>query len=222
MAGTIGVEFKQKRNFFDRAHVAAQIGKRNAAFLSRVGSFVQRRARSSLRRRKRPSVAGQPPSVHSKSEVATLKAIWFAFDPQHESVVIGPLRLNMHSAVWGEGGRTLASGAVPGTLEHGGRVGIRKVKAPDGTWQRVPRGHRRKAERLVPVWKATAADKAAASGVVRLPKRSGRGMASFYVIPNQTPVVVWVNIAPRPFMGPAGRAEMSNPKLWGTNKRKAA
>jgi hypothetical protein len=46
---TFGVEFKQKRMFFDRANVVAQVGKRNAAFLSRVGAFTnQAISRSSL------------------------------------------------------------------------------------------------------------------------------------------------------------------------------
>jgi hypothetical protein len=193
---SVGVEFKQKRMFFDRPYVAAQIGKANAAALSRHGAFVQRRARSSLRRRKRVSRPGEPPSVHSTSDIATLKNIWFAYEPAKQSVVIGPLRLNLHSALWDGGGRTLTTGAVPGILEHGGRVGIRKMKMPNGKFERVPFGHRRRAERLVPVWKATAQEKAAATGVVRMPMRNGKGMANFYRIPNPPSVIVWVSIAP--------------------------
>lgn len=218
----VGVQFKQKRFFFDRPYVAAQIGKLNAAFLSRVGAFTQRRARSSLRRRKRVSLPGQPPSVHSDNPVATLKNIWFAYEPANQSVVIGPLRLNLHSATWGEGGRALTTGAVPGILEHGGRVGIRKMKMPDGTFQRIPFGRRRKERRLVPVWKATPADKAASSGVVRLPLKNGKGMANFYQIIDPPAIIIWVNIAPRPFMGPAGMIETKNASLWLAAKQSPA
>jgi hypothetical protein len=217
---SVGVEFKQKRMFFDRANVVAQVGKRNAAFLSRVGAFTQRRARSSLRRRKRPSVPGTPPSVHSQSDVATLKNIWFAYEPGNQSVVIGPLRLNLHSATWG-GGRTLTKGAVPGILEHGGRVGIRKIKGSDGKFYRVPFGHRRRAERLVPVWKATAAERSASNGIVKMPLRNGRGSANFYRIPNPPSVIVWVDIAARPFMGPAGAIETKNATHWSATKKAA-
>src|SRR5690242_5646943 len=112
MAKTVGVEFKQKRLFFDRALVRREIGAANAAALSRHGAFVQRRARSSLRRRKAPSLPGMPPSVHTSDNYATLKNIWFAYDPARQSVVVGPLRLNLHSVVWGPEGRAMTSGAV--------------------------------------------------------------------------------------------------------------
>ena len=52
----IGLE--QKRYFFDRQAVIDAVGQANARNLSRAGSFVRRSARSSLRRRKRVSVAG--------------------------------------------------------------------------------------------------------------------------------------------------------------------
>lgn len=197
----IGVEFQQKRNFFDRPAVIKAIGKANAAALSRHGAFVQRRARSSLRRRKKPSAPGSPPSVHTSDPVATLKNIWFAYEPSTASVVVGPLRLNMRSNLWG----TITTGAVPGILEHGGRVGIR-----------ANRGGASGKPRLVPVWKATAADKATSSGVVTIYR--GRKTLNFYRIDDKKAAAVrWVNIAPRPFMGPAGQAELAKDKsgrLW--------
>src|SRR5689334_9736200 len=102
---SVGVNYSVKKMFFDRAAVSRLIGKKNAAGLSRIGTYVRRRTRSSLRRRKRVSNPGEPPSVHSDSDVATLKYIWFAYDPTNQSVVIGPLKLNLHSALWGSGGR---------------------------------------------------------------------------------------------------------------------
>lgn len=212
----IGVEFKQKRNFFDRQAVITAIGKANAAALSRHGAFVQRRSRSSLRRRKKPSAPGNPPSVHTSDPVATLKNIWFAYEPSTAAVVVGPLRLNVHNTVWGgETGRVRTSGAVPGILEHGGRVGYYSVRGADGKWQRVPRRRSSKPERIVPVWKATSAERAASNGVITL-YRGGR-VLNFYRIPNPTSVLIWHTIAPRPFMGPAGQAELAKDKsgrLW--------
>src|SRR5690242_12299768 len=80
--------------FFDRKAVvdATTVAERKA--LSRIGAFVRRRARSSLRRRKRVSRPGEPPSVHSKDDTANLKNILFAYEPSHRRVVIGPVGLN--------------------------------------------------------------------------------------------------------------------------------
>jgi hypothetical protein len=148
----IGVEFKQKRFFFDRALVASMIGKANAKALSRHGAFVQRRARSSMRRRKGASAPGTPPSAHSRDAVRSLKNIWFAYDPHKQSVVIGPLRLN------GEGG------SVPALHEHG--------------------------------------------GIKRIRQRPGRG---------KRPTTRVAHYPARPFMGPAGQAELAKDqsgRLW--------
>jgi hypothetical protein len=88
------VGFNQKQMFFDRQAVIDVVGRANAKNLSRAGSFIRRSARSSLRRRKRVSEPGQPPSVHTQDRVATLKNIWFVFERRRASVVVGPLRLN--------------------------------------------------------------------------------------------------------------------------------
>lgn len=88
------VGFNQKQMFFDRQAVIEAVGRANAQNLSRAGSFIRRSARSSLRRRKRVSEPGQPPSVHTQDRVATLKNIWFVFERRRTSVVVGPLRLN--------------------------------------------------------------------------------------------------------------------------------
>ena len=88
------VGFNQKQMFFDRQAVIDVVGRANAKNLSRAGSFIRRSARSSLRRRKRVSEPGQPPSVHTQDRVATLKNIWFVFERGRASVVVGPLLLN--------------------------------------------------------------------------------------------------------------------------------
>ena len=87
------VGFNKKQFFFDRQIVIDAVGRASAKNLSKAGSFIRRSARSSLRRRKKISPPGEPPSVHTKDPVATLKNIWFVFDPAQRSVVVGPLKL---------------------------------------------------------------------------------------------------------------------------------
>jgi hypothetical protein len=95
-----------KRSFFDRPEVerAVKAGERRA--LSKFGAFVRRRARSSIRQRKKISEPGKPPSSHSGE---LRKLIFFAYDASTGSVVIGPLPLNRFTG-------------VPRLLEEGGVV----------------------------------------------------------------------------------------------------
>jgi hypothetical protein len=87
------VGFDKKQFFFDRQIVIDAVGRAGAKNLSKAGSFIRRSARSSLRRRKKVSPPGEPPSVHTQDRVATLKNIWFVFEPRQRSVVVGPLKL---------------------------------------------------------------------------------------------------------------------------------
>ena len=92
--------------FFDSAKVQAATSRAERNVLSRFGAFVRRRARTSIRKRKRPSEPGQPPSSHT----GLLKRfIFFAYEPQRRSVLIGPVRLNQKV------------GDAPAALERGGR-----------------------------------------------------------------------------------------------------
>ena len=127
------VNVSVKRSFFDRAAVINEIGKWNAAALGKAGAYVQRRARSSMRRRKKPSAVGSPPSAHSTDAVASLKNIWFAYDRENQSVVVGPLRLNQVQQSWITGANT----TVPGIHEFGDVVTVREVSSNKGkTWRR--------------------------------------------------------------------------------------
>lgn len=130
--------------FFDSPRVLKAVAKAERKALSKIGAFVRRRARSSLRRRKRTSSPGETPSVHSKSDRATLKAILFAFNPSTRSVVIGPIGLNQANETGG--GRQ----TVPQIMEFGGTVSIREeqwanTKNPDRWFRRDLR--RRASER---------------------------------------------------------------------------
>ncbi len=115
------VGFSKKQFFFDRQIVINAVGRASAKNLSKAGSFIRQSARSSLRRRKKVSPPGEPPSVHTQDRVATLKNIWFVFDPAQRSVVVGPLKLN-GSRLEGSNRQTVPSlHELGGTAVVGGR-----------------------------------------------------------------------------------------------------
>jgi hypothetical protein len=95
--------------FFDRAKVMSAIDPATRRVLSGFGAFVRRRARSSIRTRKRISTPGAPPSSHT----GLLKQfIYFSFDAASRSVVIGPAKLNKPGDM--------------AVLEHGGDTTLRR------------------------------------------------------------------------------------------------
>lgn len=105
-----------KAKFFDR-ELDAKLDAGTRQALSKFGAFVRTRSRSSIRKRKKASKPGQPPSSH----VGTLKKlIFFVFDQQTQSVVIGPTLFSGTKFVGEKSG-------VPETLEHSGQVTIREV-----------------------------------------------------------------------------------------------
>jgi len=128
MPQPFAITMRMKDVFFDRAAVKNRMTKANCKALSKAGAFIRRRARSSLRRRKKPSPPGQPPSVHTNDRVATLKNILFAYDPHSESLVVGPVKLNQKALL----GPQLAGATVPQIHEFGARVKIREVKVGRG------------------------------------------------------------------------------------------
>jgi len=103
----IGMDIK--RMFFDRKAVTGAVDKATGRVLSRFGAFVRRTARSSIRKRKRTSRPGEPPT----SRTGLLKRfIFFGYDPSRRSVVIGPARLNQKV------------GDAPEALEYGGMTTV--------------------------------------------------------------------------------------------------
>lgn len=101
---------KIKYLFFDSPKVIRAVDKSTRKVLSKFGAFVRRSARQSIRKRKRTSAPGSPPSSHT----GLLKRfIFFGYDPDQKSVVIGPVPLNQR-------------GKTPSTLEYGGRATVRR------------------------------------------------------------------------------------------------
>ena len=106
----IGFKLKtMQSHFFDSAKVLSATNKAARKVLSRFGAFVRRTAKSSIRKRKKVSPPGKPPT----SRTGLLKKfIFFGYSPSAESVVVGPIRLNSKI------------GDAPRALELGGRTTV--------------------------------------------------------------------------------------------------
>lgn len=128
-----------KAGFFDRSRVIKSVDAASRRVLSRFGSFVRQRAKSSIRNAPKEDIAtglrlkgrrrkgqkvrdavskpGQPPYSHA----GLLRTfLFFAWDQDRKSVVIGPARINRPAVA---GGQT-----VPELMEYGGRT-ARKGKS---------------------------------------------------------------------------------------------
>ena len=100
--------------FFDSAKVIRSVDKSTRKVLSKFGAFVRRTAKQSIRKRKKASAPGSPPSSHT----GLLKRfIFFGYDTQKSSVVIGPTRLTENNR-----------GEAPSILEYGGRTTVDKKR----------------------------------------------------------------------------------------------
>jgi hypothetical protein len=75
-------------NFFDRKAVIDAATKAERQQLSKWGAYVRTRSKQSIRKRKKVSLPGQPPSSH---EGSLKRLIFFAYDKQDAEVVAGPL-----------------------------------------------------------------------------------------------------------------------------------
>lgn len=108
---TIGDGFSSALNpgsrlvFFDRDKVLRAVDDATRRRLSRFGAFVRTRAQRSMRRRRGVSKPGSPPYSHSGE---LRKLLYFGFDAEARSVVIGPVPFK--------------EGEVPELLEFGGDV----------------------------------------------------------------------------------------------------
>lgn len=109
----VGLTLKSaKEGFFDRPKVLGIAGEASVKVLSRQGALVWKIARRSIRKRKKPSQPGSPPSSH----VGLLKdMMFFSYDDSSRSVVIGPVLINKPTG-------------APRTLEFGGDTEIEEHK----------------------------------------------------------------------------------------------
>ena len=104
------IRFEITKLFFDKKAVRDKVDAGTRRVLSKFGAFVRRTARSSIRKRKKTSQPGSPPSSH----IGLLKTFtFFGYGPAKRSVVIGPVRLSQK-------GR----GEAPSLLEYGGTTKV--------------------------------------------------------------------------------------------------
>ncbi len=99
------IDMRVRNMFFDRPGVQRAVDKGKRKALAKAGAFVRQMAKQSIRKRKGPSQPGRPPHSH---EGSLKRHIYFGYDTQRDSVVIGPARLTK-------------SGDAPHILEFGGR-----------------------------------------------------------------------------------------------------
>jgi len=105
--GFINIKSSQ---YFDAKVVRRAMARVTAAALRYAGAYIRKAAQHSIRRRKRISRPGEPPSSHTGS---LRGLILYGYDRAVPSVVIGP--------------RKMGEGEAPALLEFGGVV-TRKVK----------------------------------------------------------------------------------------------
>lgn len=93
-------------------------------------AFIRTKTRSNvLRRRKKVSQPGKPPSVHSKDPTKSLKKIRFDYDNQSMSGVVGPVHFKANR--YGVRSQT----TTPNTLEFGGTLTYFEEYVPAvGAW----------------------------------------------------------------------------------------
>lgn len=177
--------------FFTTDRVIRAVDAATRRNLSRFGAFVRSDARHSIRKRKRPSAPGQPPT----NRTGLLKRhIYFAYDAAKKSVVIGPARLG---GVKGDG--------APRTLEYGGSA---KVRNPRRRLRQVGDG----GEIRVGGRDAATTKQGVTYCLIRTPAQARRANRLNRELYGAARVV---RIAARPFMTPAFRKNLpAGARMW--------
>jgi len=190
---------RMKEAFFDRPKVLAAMGIATRSVLSRFGAFVRTTAQRSMPHRKRRSAPGSPPSTHQGS---LRQLIFFGFDMNANSVVIGPVPIP---------GTT----GAPDVLEHGGTAIIKSRRRTRvvGKPGEIRLGGRTS--------RSTKSVVTADNRLVRVtyaPLRTAAQVARATLIQEQlygSAVNREVTVAARPYMAPAAQKEMQNlDSMW--------
>lgn len=128
-----------KRMFFDRGVIDRKVDRAILRQLSKAGAFIRQRARSSIRKRKKASKPGKPPT---NRKGFLRNNIVFVYDAERRSVVIGPTLLNI---IFFNGDGQPAKGTVPSVLEEGGQISMLMRYIPYlGKWVRADLRSRRR------------------------------------------------------------------------------
>jgi hypothetical protein len=193
--------------FFDRRVVIDRIGRARAAVLSKAGAFIRRSAKGKIRYAKSPSKPGSPPHAHESKkggrDSPLRELIFFAYDEQTNSVVIGPMPFR-------------GTAIVPRVLELGGTAPghknpLRRIRrVGDGGEIRLdgPASRTTKKNRFgAMVTYAKLRTQAQAD-------RANRLQEELY-----GPMTIGpISIAARPYMGPALQENLPKlPPIWATS-----
>lgn len=128
---------KFKDFFIDRAKVLKKIGEARAKSLMRGGGRIRITAQRSMRYRENgASRPGDPPFAHKKTGALLRKLLFFIYDDQSDSVVVGPV-----VARKGEAPRLNEFGGVirnPRTRFITGNRGAPRTRIPAGAFITYP------------------------------------------------------------------------------------
>lgn len=115
------VYMKARLLFLDSPIVMNAMDRATRKALGKIGAFVRRRSRTSIRKGKGVARPGQPPNSHA-GDIRRL--LFFAMGPDMDEVVIGPLRFRE-----GEAPNLLEFGGttVRTRIHTGGKRGVKKV-----------------------------------------------------------------------------------------------
>ena len=117
-----------KAFFFDRPAVQKSMDEGTHKALWKALSYIRTAQRSMIRRRKKVSQPGSPPSAHSTDPTASVKNILYAYDRRSKYGVVGMVNLN---------GRRVAVDSnkeLPELLEFGGVMGIHETSWDGKQW----------------------------------------------------------------------------------------
>lgn len=209
-----------KQFFFDRPKVLAKLKKKKLNALKKAGALSRKIIRNKPRRRKRKSLPGEVPSVHTQSKFATLRNVLFAYDPSTDGVVVGPVKIP-----------TTDIAPAPSTLEYGGRIDRRKKRSlggsgevevdslrtmPDGSVRRINRGRMGGGSSMSTVVDSAGRQRSVVYASLQTAaqvRRANQINEELYGPQEATPVV-----EPRPFVAPAmAEAAPAFPELYATS-----
>ena len=184
--------------FFDRALVTKYMDKKTATALAKGGGLIRRIAQNSMRKRKKASAPGTPPSRH-RPRGQGLTFILYVFDPRTKSVVVGPV---LFPSKVNDDGTT-----APEVNEFGGRVKRRAKRAQGHVFSLGERGPIREISQPSPRSKRFARPILATAKQVERAQR----IHDEYVLFRFAATGGIATYPKRAFMGPA--LEVATPKL---------
>lgn len=119
---------KMTSAFFDRPAVQRSVDRATRGAISKSLAFVRTRQRSLIRKKKKVSSPGQPPSSHSSDPVASIRNILFAYDARTKSGIVGMVQLNGRRSMVDSGKE------LPELLEFGGTMRIFEASYDGRYW----------------------------------------------------------------------------------------